>query len=663
MNDSDLNARATEVFSELLDQALARGEQVDVSQACAEHPELAELLRAREREYQLATAAWEKLNKMGDELAQWAEIRHDGCIGEFEILGDLGRGGMAQVFVARRKGQTERRALKVLSPLLAEDDKFVKRFQREANVAARLRHDNVVRVYSVGKVGPYHYIEMELVEGETLARRLEREGKLAPEEATRIVMAAARGLAAAHAEGLIHRDIKPGNVMLASNGDIKIMDFGLAKDLETDTGGLTDPNQILGTPDYLSPEQARGEECDARSDLYSLGALYFHALTGRPPYADCSPMEAVLKHAREPAPDPRSFEPGLPDSYCAIVLKAMAKNQRTRYQNCDEMIQDMEAALSGAPLIFAAEADSEAEADGSTPPFWESLDEDRPRRARWPWAAAALVLAAAAGVWLLRPGARPGADAPGSRPPAPRQPLPPVGSAAEVKAALTAGVAVIGGALANVVTPRSDHIYPVVCAGPGAYVSDLKWGRGRIAVAAAGGVGKGRVAALGEDLWLTSLADQYDNSRFARNCFEWLTAGRGGLVGFYTPVGALATRRTLAPQIKEPLLREGFQFEDLSSLPDADALDAYSVIVVTRPHERAFTPDEVDELARYVRRGGGLLIAAMGWFWAKSHAGESIESFPANVLGRRVGVEFPACGVYRMVSGACLPYSQFRTAP
>ena len=269
--------------------------------------------------------------------------------GRYEIEDLLGQGGMARVFRGQDKVLGRTVAVKVLSPQFAGDDQFVARFRREAQAAAALNHPNIVSVYDTGDQGDVHYIVMEYVEGRTLRDVIRQDGPLLPERASEIAQAVARALAAAHEGGLVHRDIKPGNIMLTRDGEVKVMDFGIARSSTGDT--LTQTAAILGTASYLSPEQAQGAAVDARSDIYSLGCVLYEMLTGRPPFTGDSPVSIAYKHVREDPVPPSQLNGDVPEDMEAVVIKAMAKNQDNRYQTADEMREDLERAAAGMPTL------------------------------------------------------------------------------------------------------------------------------------------------------------------------------------------------------------------------------------------------------------------------------------------------------------------------
>jgi len=222
-------------------------------------------------------------------------------LGQFEIVELIGRGGMGAVYKARQPSLDRWVAIKVLSPALSDDAAFVARFTREARAAAAVSHLNIIEVMDVAAAGGHHYIAMGYVDGESLGALIQREGRLPQDRALVIMKQTLAGLAAAHRVGIIHRDIKPSNILLDRSGEVRVSDFGLAKRLAADATTSTD-EQALGTAAYVSPEMATGREVDARTDLYSLGATFFHVLAGRPPFEGESFSDLIVKQVREPAP-------------------------------------------------------------------------------------------------------------------------------------------------------------------------------------------------------------------------------------------------------------------------------------------------------------------------------------------------------------------------
>jgi eukaryotic-like serine/threonine-protein kinase len=341
--------------------------------------------------------------------------------GRYELDGIVGRGGMAEVFRARDIRLDRIVAVKTLRDDLARDQTFQARFRREAQSAASLNHPSIVAVYDTGEdmVGstPVPYIVMEYVDGRTLRELLRDDRRLLPERAAEITDGVLRALDYSHRNGIVHRDIKPGNVMLTRTGEIKVMDFGIARAVSDAQATMTQTAQVIGTAQYLSPEQARGERVDARSDIYSAGCLFYELLTGRPPFTGDSPVAIAYQHVRENPIPPSRVDPEVPAWADSIVLKAMAKDPAARYQTAGEMRNDIQRALSGMPVAPPTRTDymgtrrmgSGAAAAGPTsaipayaygPPDEEEPDLG-PRRRKWPWVVAilAVLLLIAGGIY------------------------------------------------------------------------------------------------------------------------------------------------------------------------------------------------------------------------------------------------------------------------
>lgn len=273
------------------------------------------------------------------------EKRERVLAGRYRIEAAVGEGGMAKVFRAQDDVLGRTVAVKVLAPEFARDGQFVQRFRREAQSAAALNHPNVVSVFDTGSDGPVHYIVMEFVEGRTLRDVLAGDGRLHPRRAAEIAESMCRALAGAHQQGLVHRDVKPGNVMLTPSGEVKVMDFGIAR--VTTGEALTQTATVLGTASYFSPEQAKGEPVDARSDVYSAGCVLYEMLTGRPPFSGDSPVSIAYKHVREDPELPSRLNPDVSPGLDAVVMKAMAKNPANRYQTATEMADDLHRVEQG----------------------------------------------------------------------------------------------------------------------------------------------------------------------------------------------------------------------------------------------------------------------------------------------------------------------------
>jgi eukaryotic-like serine/threonine-protein kinase len=278
--------------------------------------------------------------------------------GRYELDGIVGRGGMAEVYRARDIRLDRIVAIKTLRADLARDQIFQARFRREAQSAASLNHPNIVAVYDTGEdmaTGvPVPYIVMEFVDGRTVRDLLQEGHRLLPDRSLEIIDGVLRALDYSHQAGIVHRDIKPGNVMVTRNGDVKVMDFGIARAMSDAQATMTQTAQVIGTAQYLSPEQARGERVDSRSDLYSAGCLLYELLTGRPPFTGDSPVAIAYQHVRENPIPPSQVDPDVPAWADAIVLKAMAKSPADRYQTAADMRADLQRAASGLPISAAA---------------------------------------------------------------------------------------------------------------------------------------------------------------------------------------------------------------------------------------------------------------------------------------------------------------------
>jgi serine/threonine-protein kinase len=276
----------------------------------------------------------------------------------YEVGPLLGAGGMAEVFEGRDRLLARRVAIKVLQVQFARDPSFLIRFKREAQAAASLSHPNIVGVYDTGSEDGTHFIVMEYVEGRTLKDVIRAEGPLFPERAAEICGDVCSALVAAHARGLIHRDIKPGNVMLTPEGKVKVMDFGIARATTSET--ITQTAAVVGTAQYISPEQAQGLTVDYRSDIYSLGCCLYEMLTGTVPFTGATPVAIAYRHVREDPTPPRMLNADVPAPLEAICLKAMAKLPDNRYQTAAEFQSDLERFRNGQPVLATPLMDAAA---------------------------------------------------------------------------------------------------------------------------------------------------------------------------------------------------------------------------------------------------------------------------------------------------------------
>src|SRR4249919_4362238 len=333
----------------------------------------------------------------------------------------LGSGGMADVWLAEDQELGRKVAVKILHERYANDAQFVERFRREATHAASLSHPNIVSIFDRGEASGSYYIVMEYVEGRTLKELIVTRGSCPVPVAITYVRQVLAGLRFAHRAGIVHRDVKPHNVIVDSEGHVKVMDFGIAR---AGTSQMTEVGSIIGTAQYLSPEQARGAPVDQSSDLYSVGIVLYELLTGQVPFTGDTPLEIAMKHLSTIPRPPSELREDVPHDLDLVVLRALAKEPTDRYQTAEEMDADLKrvleglpvgeetanaatAVLSGAGVIAAAptsviarqeETDTTAP-PGSTPPAGYYGYEGPPRRRRpiWPWVLAVLLLAAAGG--------------------------------------------------------------------------------------------------------------------------------------------------------------------------------------------------------------------------------------------------------------------------
>ena len=272
----------------------------------------------------------------------------------YHLASHLARGGMADVYLGQDTLLGRRVAIKVLHAQFSNDEAFVKRFRREAQAAANLANPNIVGVYDWGQAGNTYFIVMELVDGRSLRDVLRSEGALLPRRAAEIGAEVASALAAAHRAGLVHRDVKPGNILLATDGTVKVTDFGIARAWD-DSAELTKTGAVIGTATYFSPEQAQGTPADERSDVYSLGVVMYEMLAGRPPFQGDSPVAVAYQHVSSSAAPPSTLNNDVPPELDAVVIRALQKDPAFRYQTADEFKADLTRILAGqAPNVPTA---------------------------------------------------------------------------------------------------------------------------------------------------------------------------------------------------------------------------------------------------------------------------------------------------------------------
>ena len=276
-----------------------------------------------------------------------ADAKQPPVIAGFELLKRVGRGGMGTVYRARQISVDRIVAVKILKPSLAQDKEFIQRFKAEAKAAAQLNHPNIVQAIDAGEAGGYYYFAMEFVDGETLHRTMLREGVIEEKQAIHIALDVSHALGHAFGHGIVHRDIKPGNIMISGGSVTKLCDLGLARVManEDEQSGR---GAAIGTPYYISPEQARGlQDVDSRSDIYSLGATLFRALAGRPVFNAPTPAEILEQHVRAPVPWPRDYNPELSENVCYVIAKMMGKTPDERYQTPQELGEDLQRLIAG----------------------------------------------------------------------------------------------------------------------------------------------------------------------------------------------------------------------------------------------------------------------------------------------------------------------------
>jgi serine/threonine-protein kinase len=272
----------------------------------------------------------------------------------YKILGKLGAGAMAVVYSARQLSLNRMVAIKVLPKRFHENPEYVERFYREGQAAGKLNHPNIVQAIDVGEAGGYHYFVMEYVEGKTIADDLTAGKVFSEKEALEIIIQVAHALAHAHACGLIHRDVKPKNIMISKNGTVKLADMGLARETTDIEVAQSEAGKAYGTPYYIAPEQIRGKiDIDGRADIYGLGATFYHMVTGRVPFMAEDSSEVMRKHLKEKLIPPDHINTSLSAGVSEVIEIMMAKHKEERYKNVEELLTDLEALCSGRPPIQA----------------------------------------------------------------------------------------------------------------------------------------------------------------------------------------------------------------------------------------------------------------------------------------------------------------------
>ncbi|MEV7552682.1 Stk1 family PASTA domain-containing Ser/Thr kinase [Amycolatopsis sp. NPDC089917] len=332
----------------------------------------------------------------------------------YELGETLGYGGMSEVHHGHDVRLGREVAIKILRADLARDPQFQERFRREAQNAAALNHPAIVAVYDTGETntefGPLPYIVMEYVEGRTLRDIVKTEGPMSQKRAMEVMADVCAALDFSHRHGIVHRDVKPANVMITKNGAVKVMDFGIARAMHDGQSAMTQTAAVIGTAQYLSPEQARGESVDARSDVYAAGCVLYELITGEPPFTGDSPVAVAYQHVREDPNPPSSVNPAVAPELDAVVLKALAKGPANRYQSSAEMRSDLVRTLSGqrpsAPMVMSEDERTQVmDSDRRVPPRYDQYEEDEEdpaaKKKRRAWLIAGLVVSLAAIVLLI----------------------------------------------------------------------------------------------------------------------------------------------------------------------------------------------------------------------------------------------------------------------
>jgi len=267
--------------------------------------------------------------------------------GRYQVVEEMGRGGMGKVYKVIDTKLKEELALKLIHPEIAVDERIIKRFGNELKMARKISHKNVCRMYHLEEEEGIHYLTMEFIRGESLKDMIGMMGQLSPGQALSVVKQVCEGLAEAHKLGVVHRDLKPGNIMIDREGNARIMDFGIARSLKAK--GITRTGTMIGTPEYMSPEQVEGLETDQRSDLYSLGVILYEMVTGRIPFDGETPFSIALKHKTEKPQDPRDINPQIPENVSRMIMRCLEKDREKRYQTAEELLADLSKIEEGIP--------------------------------------------------------------------------------------------------------------------------------------------------------------------------------------------------------------------------------------------------------------------------------------------------------------------------
>ena len=268
-----------------------------------------------------------------------SDLMSSKTVGKYRLLGELGRGGMSVVYTGLQTSLNRTVAIKMLSHELSLDEEFSKRFRQEAQIIAALNHEHIVKVYDTESAYATIFIVMEYVDGTPLVKMVETAGHLSWDMCRHILTQTASALAYAHERGIVHRDIKPGNIIITQDNEVKLMDFGIAR--VNQPGEQSDNEEVIGTAEFMSPEQIRGKGVDGRADIYSLGIMAYKMVTGHCPFEDADPYVILKRHLRDPITPPRQVNPQVPEDLNRFIMRAIEKDRDHRYQNCAEIIRDL----------------------------------------------------------------------------------------------------------------------------------------------------------------------------------------------------------------------------------------------------------------------------------------------------------------------------------
>jgi len=364
VNENDSSSTAS--FGEAFGEETAFGQLVINHRLASEGQvrECLDLQRRLAQEHEYQTLSQIMVGKgyitkdQSDRLIEESERgRPKQSIPGYQILAKLGKGAMARVFKARQLNLDKVVAIKVLAKRYSQNPEYVERFYREGRAAAKLNHANIVQAFDVGEAGGYHYFVMEYVDGKTVQDHLDAKGRYPEKQALDIIIQIADALVHAHSRGLVHRDVKPKNIMITKEGIAKLADMGLAREVKDERLAQSEAGRAFGTPYYISPEQIRGEvKIDFRADIYSLGATFYHMVTGQVPFDANTPTAVMIKHLREQLTPPDHINPELSIGCAEIVEVMMAKDRKDRYQSTADLLEDLRAVRDGGPPIHARAA-------------------------------------------------------------------------------------------------------------------------------------------------------------------------------------------------------------------------------------------------------------------------------------------------------------------